>query len=520
MAAPMIQRVTAWQTKEEWNIVYKNLFSDDSNQQQYAVDKMKVWRSRMKEKLSTGILCSLELTSAKLANMNKNIDSEVKTSSSAMALTRFVNLITDKKQTRLYATNIFKIAQEYGIPEWLVTIRHDSTHQHTPTLPMLEHAIDIALQWLKLNFWEEQFEDNHQENVEADNIGKEEMLKDLVENYIQLRLSALSESKAEAEDDGMELHRILDTLSKYAPWEMQCVTDLLGDYLLPTHHQLAQMGIRRNDFLAQNSLQLPQSLVEFWRLLLEVLQQHCVIALLEHFASLHLEVDSFSEKVMMGWIVHLLQEHMHGQGKNKSDMSVHQLITKLIKNPNQYTQTVLATAFKLRHDFTATQINDINTIVSLLYNKNKNNNQAEQDVTNSKIYTVADLPSDDFADSGSDVGESLSEIDCNVSKSRVNRPCSDWQLADEHVMWDRYPFGTCPAYTDIQSHTLELYEAYVSESPDTITETSKAMDEDSDNMDVEVDDEEGEGHMNGHVNLYEPLSQEELQRLQSKLIKL
>ena len=40
-----------------------------------------------------------------------------------------------------------------GVPSWIVTLRHEGTHCHLPTLSAFQAAIEFALNWLKHNYW-------------------------------------------------------------------------------------------------------------------------------------------------------------------------------------------------------------------------------------------------------------------------------------------------------------------------------------------------------------------------------
>ena len=46
------------------------------------------------------------------------------------------------------------IAEEIGIPDWLVDLRHDATHSSLPSLEILEDGCTIALRWLQSHYWE------------------------------------------------------------------------------------------------------------------------------------------------------------------------------------------------------------------------------------------------------------------------------------------------------------------------------------------------------------------------------
>jgi len=74
----------------------------------------------------------------------------------SMTLVRFVNGVVDSGQKGQSASSVSKLADTYGLPRVLVDIRHESTHNKLPSLPMLRAAVQHALSWLEYNYWEGQ----------------------------------------------------------------------------------------------------------------------------------------------------------------------------------------------------------------------------------------------------------------------------------------------------------------------------------------------------------------------------
>lgn len=60
---------------------------------------------------------------------------------------RFLNHISNIGQTK--QRSLFHIAQQMGIPEWIVRLRHNTAHGHElASLSLLRIAINILLEWL------------------------------------------------------------------------------------------------------------------------------------------------------------------------------------------------------------------------------------------------------------------------------------------------------------------------------------------------------------------------------------
>jgi ribosomal biogenesis protein LAS1 len=58
----------------------------------------------------------------------------------AAALIRLVNGLVDPLQLGAYARSIASIANQLGLPPWLVELRHAATHEDLPSLELLREA--------------------------------------------------------------------------------------------------------------------------------------------------------------------------------------------------------------------------------------------------------------------------------------------------------------------------------------------------------------------------------------------
>ncbi|PPQ64754.1 hypothetical protein CVT26_002698 [Gymnopilus dilepis] len=71
----------------------------------------------------------------------------------ATAILRLVNGLVDPLQVGTYARPITSIAQQLGLPGWLVELRHASTHEDLPSLDLLREATRQSLSWLLQNYF-------------------------------------------------------------------------------------------------------------------------------------------------------------------------------------------------------------------------------------------------------------------------------------------------------------------------------------------------------------------------------
>lgn len=71
----------------------------------------------------------------------------------SMVITRAVNGLVDGGQQGVYALSVLSLAEKIGLPGWIVEIRHDSTHNQLPALPVLRSAAHHLMRWYDENYW-------------------------------------------------------------------------------------------------------------------------------------------------------------------------------------------------------------------------------------------------------------------------------------------------------------------------------------------------------------------------------
>ena len=74
----------------------------------------------------------------------------------AQCLVRMVNGAVDPSQNGKYAAPVMTLAKKIGIPVVLVDIRMEASHQELPSLELLRHGSERALQWLFERYWQAQ----------------------------------------------------------------------------------------------------------------------------------------------------------------------------------------------------------------------------------------------------------------------------------------------------------------------------------------------------------------------------
>lgn len=179
-------RVVCWQNREEWLFVYRALYSfDNPENQRKGVDRVAAWRSRSSGKLPLAVECTTNLISAQLAVGNCDCDIQGRLTLS-MAIVRFVNGMVDQVQKGKFARSVQSIADEIGLPDWLVDLRHEATHASLPSMETLQCGLRVSLSWLQGEYWEAQM-NLHERNTEK--------LSQLLFEYRRVALSHVTSRK-------------------------------------------------------------------------------------------------------------------------------------------------------------------------------------------------------------------------------------------------------------------------------------------------------------------------------------
>ncbi|XP_050996906.1 ribosomal biogenesis protein LAS1L isoform X2 [Acomys russatus] len=167
--------VVSWLSKAEWEQVTVYLFCDDLKLQQYALNRITVWRSRLGNDLPLAVASTADLVRCKLMDVAGGLGNDELRLLYGMALVRFVNLISERK-TKCSNLPLKYLAQEVNIPDWIVELRHKLTHKKMPHLNECRRGCYFVLQWLQKTFWSRQMESSLKETweLEEDQIEAEE----------------------------------------------------------------------------------------------------------------------------------------------------------------------------------------------------------------------------------------------------------------------------------------------------------------------------------------------------------
>ncbi|XP_028630200.1 ribosomal biogenesis protein LAS1L isoform X2 [Grammomys surdaster] len=159
--------VVSWLSRAEWEQVTVYLFCDDQKLQQYALNRITVWRSRLGNELPLAVASTADLIRCKLIDAKGSLGTDELRLLYGMALVRFVNLISERK-TKSSNLPLKYLAQEVNIPDWIVELRHKLTHKKMPHINDCRRGCYFVLNWLQKTYWSRQLEDSLKETWELD----------------------------------------------------------------------------------------------------------------------------------------------------------------------------------------------------------------------------------------------------------------------------------------------------------------------------------------------------------------
>jgi len=204
--------VTPWSSWEEWRVVRELVIAKDKEALKY----INVWAARV-SRLPAGVEATLSLLTANTASSQTPL-------LLGTAVNRFLNHVSHLAMNLWGLTKLHEAGARLSVPEWLVELRHETTHGQMPCLTILQAAVEFGLSWLTVHYWT----DNKEEAV--DDSSQEDELHKLLECYMYLKL-----------------YHIWGTV-RMAELQSQCeVWDHLKDLwqVVKGGHQLAELSVKQ-----------------------------------------------------------------------------------------------------------------------------------------------------------------------------------------------------------------------------------------------------------------------------------
>uniref|UniRef100_A0A7M4FWD5 LAS1 like ribosome biosis factor n=1 Tax=Crocodylus porosus TaxID=8502 RepID=A0A7M4FWD5_CROPO len=352
--------VVAWRGKAEWDQVMVGLYGGDGRLQQHALDRVSAWKSRYGQRMPLAVDCTTDLIRCKILDMSGNVSSHELVLSYGLALVRFVNLITERKQ-KIFYIPLRRLAKEMNIPVWVVDLRHDLTHGKLPQLNACRKGCDVVLEWLRRTYWSCQLGNNLSGECEEEQDEEAEMTA-ATETEMDSDTEEAQDLQPQGYLEDKEFHeKVRNVLISYrnhqfgvfqefqpfgkaqkvwckpsseVEWILAQIKDLVQEnrdmvadalledgFLIPTVEHLETLNIKSDE--NKELLDIPQIFYCFWQPLLKGLHsQDFTQSLIEKmFANLKQcsESSELRSQYLINWIAELLTANTKIKARKKME---------------------------------------------------------------------------------------------------------------------------------------------------------------------------------------------------------
>ncbi|XP_017693805.1 PREDICTED: ribosomal biogenesis protein LAS1L [Lepidothrix coronata] len=345
-----LRTVVAWRGRAEWDQVMVGLYCGDSRLQQDALDRVSAWKSRYGQKMPLAVDCTAELIRCKVLDSSGRLKSHELILSYGLALVRFVNLITERKQ-KMASIPLRQLAREVDIPIWVVDLRHELTHGKLPRLALCRKGCDVVLDWLRKTYWSRQLgnnlceesEDEDEEEEEANTeLGNDaweiqtpqheacqkhkefhEKVRDILISYkneqfrVMQTMQSASKSRELWSDSSSEMDWILAQIKDLMQENRESVAEaLLSDgFLIPKMDCLKLLNIKYEANKEVWQFKIPQTFYCFWQPLLTGLLSRSFTQILIEKMFMELKECSDSSELRHQFLISWISELLTGIAK-------------------------------------------------------------------------------------------------------------------------------------------------------------------------------------------------------------
>ena len=150
-------RRVPWRDWDEWEETRAGLCGSDPAARDAALARVEIWRFR--GRVPHAVESTAALMEARLHDrhvpgaVGPFLSEHMLRMVYAMGIVRMVNGAVDPSQKGKFAAPVMTLARKIGIPTALVDICMEASHQELPSLSLLRHGTERALQWLFERYW-------------------------------------------------------------------------------------------------------------------------------------------------------------------------------------------------------------------------------------------------------------------------------------------------------------------------------------------------------------------------------
>ncbi|MCI4394742.1 hypothetical protein PGIGA_G00172110 [Pangasianodon gigas] len=505
------RHVVAWMNKAEWEQVVDYLHSREPALQTHALHRISAWKGRFGPSTPVAVESTANLVRCQILDRSGKLERDDLVLLYGMALTRFVNLILERKQGRV-AKPLRHLASTMNIPEWIVNLRHDITHRRLPTLKWCRKGCEFVLNWLQQQYWSRQLsslsdwnssseeEEDEEESMRRQEeevmnrqreIERHKRARELLISYEREQFQVFEDllkrgsARGSWPNASADLSWILAQIQQLSSEARDALINTLvqDGFLIPTAEQLESLNINPSeDLLDPLTPCVPVEFLRFWLPLLKVLNSSSFInQLLEKlFAELANEPTNHRAYYTSAWISEILHCNCRNESKafrkmrmmkerwfiNRVSLRWHELISACVNAPSAATpfllQQILMDMDKpLPLD---TQHNLLR--LCTIYTQSHLGDCAPGNLDSSHpVYTLENLQErvggamqNRHTHSPDDVTElaqapPTQEVQEQLSAETVQERNaalrgSAWSVCTDKVPWKQYPLGKVPGQTD------------------------------------------------------------------------
>jgi ribosomal biogenesis protein LAS1 len=139
-------KAVAWRDWDEWWATYRMLYSDNVKEILCGCARVSAWSAKQPLPIAVEITASLQ----------RELHGDQNVLAISLAVIRFINGVVEPFKNLNLSVPISTIGASYGVPDFIVDIRHSATHGRMPTFELASLGAQKALIWLKSNYWEAQ----------------------------------------------------------------------------------------------------------------------------------------------------------------------------------------------------------------------------------------------------------------------------------------------------------------------------------------------------------------------------
>ena len=464
--------------------MYDWLYSRDVRTQRRGLDRVISWRSRCK------LPVAVECTAAFIDSQLQDITTDAR-SAYALAIVRFINGITDGQQTTVYARSVAGIASEMGLPQWLVDLRHDSTHKILPSIELLRKGCSEALKWLEINYWKAHVDASQQDDESEKH--QEDKVASTLQDYIrcQLKIKRIGNTPRKVAARESILNHLVNEVSRLSDHN-QTLIELLISIFVTHQYNDGESDVCENGDDDQ-SVELTTSMVDMWQPLVQHLHTRVVgfvSRLFVHlFKALTLsQTNNHVKNLMCSHVVSLVKCFSQSdEGDRVFDVSLMLHVVNLcLHYPSMYSGKILECVMQCVSEQEAMQqltewIDKAKTLVDI-YSGCKNDKMSETDgeirgevreETEYKEWTVEDIQK-------------------KIDKNHDTDMSSTWTRCMDRFAWEMCPIGLAPQQTmtcTMFTHTAEHDHDDIPPPIDTENETHVDINDASDAADMMINND-------------------------------